>query len=112
MARLAEYRRLDARVGACDFAQALLRIRRDDPAAAEEAASRAKALGTREGARLARRPTADGAAPGGRLARRLRTGAAAPEQARRRTKGMRILVEPEERRGSRFPAGRATRIKQ
>ncbi|MEU1402923.1 DUF6493 family protein [Streptomyces sp. NPDC005728] len=91
--RLAEYRRLDARVGATDFAQALLRVRRDDRAAAEEAALRAKTLGTREGARLARWLTTDDAAPGRRLTHWLRTGTTAPEPARRRTKGVRILVE-------------------
>lgn len=76
--RLAEYRRLDARVCATDFAQALLRVRRDDRAAAEEAAGRARALGTPEGVRLARWL-------GG-------TNATLPE-ARRRTKGVRILLE-------------------
>ncbi|MFF5018242.1 DUF6493 family protein [Streptomyces sp. NPDC001165] len=78
VARLAEYRRLDARVCATDFAQALLRVRRDDRAAAEEAAGRARALGTAEGARLARWL-------GG-------TNAALPE-ATRHTDGERILLE-------------------
>ncbi|MFB7179982.1 hypothetical protein ACFCYI_20090 [Streptomyces sp. NPDC056257] len=50
--RLLEYRRLGARPGSADFGQALLRVRRDDPAApaAAEAAAR---LGTAEGDRLA-----------------------------------------------------------
>ncbi|MFD8609777.1 DUF6493 family protein [Streptomyces sp. NPDC059631] len=52
--RLEEYGRLGARVAAADFAQALLRVRREDRAAAEAAARRAAALGTAEGARLAR----------------------------------------------------------
>ncbi|MFF8430028.1 DUF6493 family protein [Streptomyces sp. NPDC016566] len=78
VARLAEYRRLDARVCATDFAQALLRVRRDDRAAAEEAAGRARALGTPEGVRLARWLRG--------------TNAALPE-ARRHTKGERILLE-------------------
>ncbi|MEU5710917.1 MULTISPECIES: DUF6493 family protein [Streptomyces] len=103
--RLTEYRRLDARVGAVDFAQALLRVRRTDRAAAEEAAARAKALGTREGGRLARWLTADNAAPGSGPAHRLPTGTTTAEPARRRTKGVRILVElgevPELRAG--FP---------
>ncbi|MCX5380443.1 hypothetical protein [Streptomyces sp. NBC_00091] len=47
--RLAEYRRLGARPGPADFGQALLRVRRDDPVAAEAAAR----LGTPEGERLA-----------------------------------------------------------
>ncbi|WP_225827678.1 DUF6493 family protein [Streptomyces naphthomycinicus] len=96
VARLAEYRRLDARAGAADFAQALLRVRRDDRAAAEEAAVRARTLGTREGVRLARWLTTDNPTPGSRLASWLRTGTAAPDPARRRTKGARILVEPGE----------------
>ncbi|ELS51569.1 DUF7824 domain-containing protein [Streptomyces viridochromogenes] len=53
VARLDEYRRLGARVSAADFAQALLRVRRGDRAAAEAAAERAALLGTAEGARLA-----------------------------------------------------------
>ncbi|MFC9815455.1 DUF6493 family protein [Streptomyces virginiae] len=50
--RLTEYRRMDVRPGPADFAQALLRLRRDGAAdgAAAEAATR---LGTAEGARLA-----------------------------------------------------------
>ncbi|MEU6092416.1 DUF6493 family protein [Streptomyces sp. NPDC047085] len=80
VSRLAEYRRLDARVCATDFAQALLRVRRDDRAAAEEAGRRARALGTPEGARLARWLSADNTLPA----------------TRRRTKGVRILLEPAE----------------
>ncbi len=76
--RLAEYRRLDARIGAADFAQALLRVRRDDRTAAEEAARRARALGIPEGARLARWLTA--------------TDAAEPS-VRRRARDARILLE-------------------
>ncbi|MFE2415407.1 DUF6493 family protein [Streptomyces hokutonensis] len=52
--RLDTYRRLGARVSAADFAQALLRVRRGDRAAAAAAAERAAALGTAEGVRLAR----------------------------------------------------------
>lgn len=50
--RLAAYGRLGARTAECDFAQALLRVRRTGPGVAEavEAATR---LGTPEGARLA-----------------------------------------------------------
>ncbi|MFE6176676.1 DUF6493 family protein [Streptomyces sp. NPDC056464] len=76
--RLDEYRRLGARVSATDFAQALLRVRRGDRAAAEAAAERAAALGTTEGMRLARWLNAGGAfAPTYQL----------------RTAGDRILVE-------------------
>ncbi|MFE5212065.1 DUF6493 family protein [Streptomyces sp. NPDC056600] len=50
---LEEYRRLEARVGENDFAQALLRLRLTDPAARAAAAGRARALGTPEGERLA-----------------------------------------------------------
>ncbi|MFF8475931.1 DUF6493 family protein [Streptomyces sp. NPDC015414] len=103
--RLAEYRRLDARVCPTDFGQALLRVRRDDEAAAREAAVRARTLGTREGARLARWLGAGTESSATRLARWLRTGATAPEAAGRRTRGPKILVEtaevPELRRG--FP---------
>ncbi|MGY4964884.1 DUF7824 domain-containing protein [Streptomyces sp. 900105245] len=60
VARLAEYRRLGARVGAADFAQALLRVRTDDRAAAEEAARHARELCTHEGARLAHLLSAGG----------------------------------------------------
>jgi hypothetical protein len=51
--RLDVYRRLDARISEADFAQALLRVRRADRAAAAAAAERAEALGTPEGTRLA-----------------------------------------------------------
>ncbi|MGA5578873.1 DUF6493 family protein [Streptomyces koyangensis] len=51
--RLKTYQRLGAHVGACDFAQALLRVRTPDRAAAEAAAERAAVLGTPEGRRLA-----------------------------------------------------------
>jgi hypothetical protein len=76
--RLDEYRRLGARVSAADFAQALLRVRREDRAAAAQAAERAAALGTAEGIRLARWLTQQG-----------------PELPtdRRRTSGNRILLE-------------------
>ncbi|MFE9017053.1 DUF6493 family protein [Streptomyces sp. NPDC007808] len=77
VARLDEYWRLGARVSAADFAQALLRVRRGDRAVAEAAAERAAALGTAEGARLARWLTAGPAVP----------------SYRRRTAGDRILVE-------------------
>ncbi|MGW3286658.1 DUF6493 family protein [Streptomyces sp. NPDC001002] len=76
--RLAEYRRLGARVVASDFAQALLRVRRADRAAAVTAAKRAAALGTREGERLAAWLTAEGAD--------LPT-------SQRRTSGTRVLIE-------------------
>ncbi|MCI3278528.1 DUF7824 domain-containing protein [Streptomyces cylindrosporus] len=76
--RLDEYRRLGARVSAADFAQALLRVRRTDRAAAVRAAERATALGTAEGARLA--DWLGEAEPG------LPT-------TRRRTSGNRILLE-------------------
>ncbi|MGX1914716.1 DUF7824 domain-containing protein [Streptomyces phaeochromogenes] len=74
VARLDEYRRLGARPGAADFTQALLRVRREDSAAAEQAA----ALGTAEGNRLALWLTTDG-----------------PSMPRssRRTSGVRILLE-------------------
>ncbi|WP_228979150.1 DUF6493 family protein [Streptomyces sp. DH12] len=52
VARLAEYRRLDARPAECDLAQALLRVERTGPGAAA-AAEAAGALGTRAGDRLA-----------------------------------------------------------
>ncbi|MEU0433185.1 DUF6493 family protein [Streptomyces sp. NPDC006290] len=77
VARLTEYRRLDARPGAADFAQALLRVRRDDPAKTT-AAARARALGSPEGYRLAQWLAAEGPL--------------LPES-RRRTSGVRILVE-------------------
>ncbi|MBC7272893.1 MAG: hypothetical protein H5T76_29990 [Streptomyces sp.] len=61
--RLDTYRRLGAEVAAADFAQALLRVRRSDRTAASAAAERAAALGTPEGARLARWLTAPEAVP-------------------------------------------------
>ncbi|MEU5340925.1 DUF6493 family protein [Streptomyces sp. NPDC020766] len=60
VARLDEYRRLGARPGEADFAQALLRVRRDDHAATAAAAEQAAALGTAEGDRLALWLTTDG----------------------------------------------------
>jgi len=54
VARLDTYRRLGTRVSEADFAQALLRVRREDRMAATTAAERAEALGTAEGTRLAR----------------------------------------------------------
>ncbi|MFJ7071242.1 DUF6493 family protein [Streptomyces sp. NPDC098781] len=78
VARLDEYRRLGARVSAADFAQALLRVRRGDRAAAGVAAERAAALGTAEGTRLARWLT---------------FGGPAEPTYRRRTSGDRVLVE-------------------
>ncbi|WP_328869839.1 DUF6493 family protein [Streptomyces sp. NBC_00287] len=57
--RLDAYRDLGVRVAPTDFAQALLRVRRQDRAAAEAAAERAAALGTSEGTRLAHWLTAD-----------------------------------------------------
>ncbi|WP_450371725.1 DUF7824 domain-containing protein [Streptomyces phaeolivaceus] len=51
--RLDVYRRSGARPGEADFAQALLRVRRDDPSALASAATAARKLGTREGDRLA-----------------------------------------------------------
>lgn len=62
VARLAEYRRLGARPGEADFAQALLRVRKDDRSRASVAAKAAAELGTAEGARLARWLTTDGPA--------------------------------------------------
>lgn len=76
--RLTEYRRLDARPGAADFAQALLRVRRDDRTTAVAAAARARALGSPEGYRLAQWLAAEGPL--------------LPES-RRRTAGVRILLE-------------------
>ncbi|MYS55334.1 hypothetical protein GTW46_35695, partial [Streptomyces sp. SID6013] len=71
--RLDACRRAGVRVAAVDFGQALLRVRRDDRAAAERAA----ALGTEEGERLARLLTAERTAPA----------------TTRRTADARILVE-------------------
>ncbi|MET9407863.1 DUF6493 family protein [Streptomyces sp. NPDC002935] len=78
VARLTEYRRLDARPGAADFAQALLRVRRDDRTAATAAAARARALGSPEGYRLAQWLAAEGPLL---------------PVSRRRTAGVRILLE-------------------
>ncbi|MHB9857165.1 DUF7824 domain-containing protein [Streptomyces sp. YIM S03343] len=75
--RLDTYRRLGARIGAADFALALLRVRRGDHASSTAAAGRAAALGTREGTRLAHWLTAEASAPG----------------TTRRTHKSRILVE-------------------
>ncbi|WAZ20102.1 DUF6493 family protein [Streptomyces cinnabarinus] len=76
--RLDVYRAADVRVIAADFAQALLRVRRQDRAASVAAAERAAALDTPEGTRLAQWLTADGPA--------LPT-------ARRRVAGPRVLLE-------------------
>ncbi|MFE4699226.1 DUF6493 family protein [Streptomyces sp. NPDC056738] len=76
--RLTEYRRLDARPGTADFAQALLRVRRDDAATTAAAAARARALGSPEGYRLAQWLTSEGPL--------LPT-------VRRRTSGARVLLE-------------------
>ncbi|MFB6665493.1 DUF7825 domain-containing protein [Streptomyces parvus] len=51
--RLRTYRDLDVRPGPADFAQALLRVRRDSGPERAEAAAAAEALGTGEGDRLA-----------------------------------------------------------
>ncbi|MEU9454276.1 DUF6493 family protein [Streptomyces sp. NPDC048277] len=76
--RLDTYRSLGARVGEVDFAQALLRVRREDRTAALAAAGRASGLGTPEGERLARWLSAgEPALPG----------------SDRRTSGPRILTE-------------------
>ncbi|MET7480481.1 DUF6493 family protein [Streptomyces sp. NPDC005648] len=90
--RLDEYRRLGARVAASDFAQALLRVRRGDRAAALAAAERAGALGTPEATRLAQWLT---------------TGTPALPPSRRRTSGSRILVQVGEHPSPEqdFPAG-------
>lgn len=58
--RLDAYRRLEVRPSQADFAQAVLRVRREDRSAAARAAGRAAALGTVEGARLAQWLTATG----------------------------------------------------
>ncbi|MFD9442541.1 DUF6493 family protein [Streptomyces sp. NPDC060006] len=78
VSRLGEYHRLDARPGAADFAQALLRVRRDDRAVAAAAAERAASLST---------------AHGQRLARWLADDAPTAPTSRRRTSGVRILLE-------------------
>ncbi|WP_405857068.1 DUF6493 family protein [Streptomyces sp. NBC_01515] len=76
--RLDAYRRLGARVSEADFGQALLRVRREDRAAAAAAAERAAALGTAEGTRLARWLTSE---------------SPALPLSRRRTAGVRVVVE-------------------
>ncbi|WP_329351793.1 DUF6493 family protein [Streptomyces sp. NBC_01261] len=78
VARLDAYRRLGARVSEADFAQALLRVRREDRGAATVAAERAEALGTAEGTRLARWLTSENPTL---------------PLSRRRTAGMRVVVE-------------------
>ncbi|TXS46157.1 hypothetical protein EAO75_25755 [Streptomyces sp. uw30] len=78
VARLAEYGRLGARVSAADFAQALLRVRREERGPAEAAAARAATLGTTEGRRLEQW---------------LLSGGWAAPVSRRRTSGNRIFVE-------------------
>lgn len=78
VARLDTYRRLGARVSTADFAQALLRVRRGDRAAAAAAAERAAALGTAEG---------------GRLARWLSSGEPVLPTSRRRSAGARVQLE-------------------
>ncbi|MGW0966029.1 DUF7824 domain-containing protein [Streptomyces sp. NPDC002516] len=90
--RLTEYRRLDARPGTADFAQALLRVRRDDPAVSAAAAARARALGSPEGYRLSQWLGAEGPL--------LPT-------SRRRTSGVRVLLELGELQEiqGHFPAG-------
>ncbi|MGW0818162.1 DUF7825 domain-containing protein [Streptomyces viridiviolaceus] len=75
--RLDTCRRLGVRVAPVDFGQALLRVRRGDRTAAVAAAERAVALGTEEGARLARWLTAEGPAL----------------PVSRRTSGPRVLIE-------------------
>lgn len=72
VARLDEYRRLDVRPGAADFAQALLRVCRDDRpalAAAAVTAAAARELGTTEGERLAARLMTDVPSPPHRCTR-------------------------------------------
>ncbi|MFJ5305031.1 DUF6493 family protein [Streptomyces sp. NPDC088350] len=76
--RLEAYRHLGVRASAADFAQALLRVRRGDRAAAAAAAGRAEALGTTEGTRLARWLMSEGPAL---------------PLSRRRTAGARIVLE-------------------
>ncbi|MGW3914431.1 DUF7824 domain-containing protein [Streptomyces sp. NPDC005070] len=76
--RLTEYRRLDARPGTADFAQALLRVRRDDSVTTAAAAARARALGSPEGYRLAQWLTSE---------------APLLPTVRRRTSGPRVLLE-------------------
>nr|WP_308288214.1 DUF6493 family protein [Streptomyces corallincola] len=80
VARLVEYRRLKADVCVIDLGQALLRVRRDDQVAADEAARLALTLGTREGKRVARWLT---------------SGPVGLPGVRRRLKGSRVLLEME-----------------
>ncbi|MFJ7261140.1 DUF6493 family protein [Streptomyces globosus] len=103
VARLAEYRRLGIAPAPADFAQALLRVRRDP-----EAAAAATASGTAEGRRLAAWLASDGEPP--RTARRVQQPApAASLLGWDRTRGTapRIVVELSERPGLQngsFPA--------
>ncbi|MEV8545646.1 DUF6493 family protein [Streptomyces sp. NPDC051572] len=76
--RLDAYQRLGAQVSEADFAQALMRVRREDRVAAAAAAERAEALGTAEGTRLARRLTSE---------------SPTLPLSRRRTSGARVVVE-------------------
>ncbi|MEV6386340.1 DUF6493 family protein [Streptomyces sp. NPDC051773] len=78
VARLDACRRSGARPGEADFAQALLRVRREDPDALASAARAARELGTREG---------------DRLAEWLLTDVPSQPVERSRTAGPRILVE-------------------
>ncbi|MFE7835348.1 DUF6493 family protein [Streptomyces sp. NPDC057474] len=78
VARLDVYRQSGARPGEADFAQARLRVRRDDAAALASAAAAARKLGTREG---------------DRLAEWLLTDVPSQPVERSRTAGPRILVE-------------------
>lgn len=92
VARLDVYRRSGARPGEADFAQALLRVRRDDTAALASAAAAARRLGTGEG---------------DRLAEWLLTDVPSQPAERSRTAGPRMLVEfgeLSEMRGPSFPS--------
>ncbi|GGZ27377.1 hypothetical protein GCM10010365_54530 [Streptomyces poonensis] len=77
IARLDAYNKMGVRPGPADLAQALLRVRRDDRAAAEDAARAARKMGTAEADRLARWLTTAEPSP----------------STRRRTSGPRILLE-------------------
>ncbi|MEV4193787.1 DUF7824 domain-containing protein, partial [Streptomyces toxytricini] len=93
VARLAEYARLGAAPAPADFAQALLRVRRDP-----EAAAAASALGTAEGGRLAAWLASAGEPP--RTARRVQEPASAASRLgwdRTRETVPRIVVELPER---------------
>ncbi|CAL9361987.1 hypothetical protein SUDANB120_00685 [Streptomyces sp. enrichment culture] len=93
VARLAEYGRLGAAPAPADFAQALLRVRRDP-----EAAAAASALGTAEGGRLAAWLASAGEPP--RTARRVQEPASAASRLgwdRTRETVPRIVVELPER---------------